>query len=187
MAAFSPAFLEAFRVVVGEEGGYGCDRRDAGDWSGGNVGLGVLRGTKYGISAASFPTLDIQSITLDQARAIYRVRYWNKIAGDSLAPGLALLLFDAAVNQGVEFAARALQESLLFNAPDGVIGPLTVRTARLFCATKSALSGVLIAVGVERALGYARDHDESYFGRGWFTRLLRVFSRAQSMTGDFHA
>ncbi len=150
--------------------------------------MGVLRGTKYGISAASFPTLDIAALSLDQARAIYRVRYWNKIAGDSLAPGLALLVFDAAVNQGVGFAARALQEALPINAPpDGVIGPKTVAAARLWCGTKAGLADALLRVGVERALNYARDQDESYFGRGGFTRLLRVFSRAQSMTGDLHA
>ena len=67
-------FDTAFANVIGLEGGYTDDPRDRGNWTGGTVGQGKLRGTKYGISAAAFPTLDIANLTLDAAKAIYRAK-----------------------------------------------------------------------------------------------------------------
>lgn len=181
MAAFSLAFQNAFRVVIGEEGGFSSDRADPGNWTGGVVGRGVLAGTKYGISAASFPTLDICHLSLDQARAIYRAKYWAPIAGDALPYPLALIVFDAAVNQGVRPAARMLQWSLPV-ALDGVVGPRTVAAARA-----APLPALLQNVAVARLLRYAADPDEPTFGRGWFTRLLHIYALAQSSLGDPHA
>lgn len=146
------------------------------------VGDGRLGGTKFGISAASFPTLDIRNLSLDQARAIYRFRYWNPIAGDALPYGIALLAFDAAVNQGVGAAARMLQRSVGGLAIDGAIGPKSV--AAIGAADPKETLGRL---GAERALGYARDPDVITFGRGWYARLFRVFLLAQSSLGDPYA
>jgi lysozyme family protein len=176
------SFQAAFRVVVGEEGGYSSNRSDPGNWTGGVVGVGVLGGTKYGISARSFPTLDIAGLTLDQARGIYRVKYWNRIAGDALPSALALLLFDEAVNQGVGAASLDLQRPFPQLVRDGVVGVATVAAA---CG--APLAGLLGDVAVERALRYAADPDVRTFGGGWFARLLRVLSIAQSSLGDTHA
>jgi lysozyme family protein len=72
-------FPRAFAALIGPEGDYSAVREDPGNWTGGAVGHGLRRGTKYGISAASFPTLDIQGLTLEQARAIYRALYWDRM------------------------------------------------------------------------------------------------------------
>jgi hypothetical protein len=37
------------------EGGLSMDERDPGNWTGGAIGKGELRGTKYGISAQTYP------------------------------------------------------------------------------------------------------------------------------------
>ena len=57
-----------------------------------------MKGTKYGVSAASYPYLDIVSLTLDDAKALYVKDFWAKIGGDSLGYPLNLVVFDAAVN-----------------------------------------------------------------------------------------
>ena len=98
----SDAFAKAFAIVIGEECGYCNDVADPGG------------ATKYGISHAAYPDLDIASLTLADAQAIYRRDYWDKISGDRLDPRLALLVFDAAVNNGV---GRAGMLSLLYQAP----------------------------------------------------------------------
>ena len=41
----SITFDEAFRRLIGHEGGYSTDRRDPGNWTGGKVGVGILKGT----------------------------------------------------------------------------------------------------------------------------------------------
>jgi hypothetical protein len=35
------------------------DERDPGNWTGGAIGKGELRGTKWGISAQTYPQIDI--------------------------------------------------------------------------------------------------------------------------------
>jgi lysozyme family protein len=57
-------FLRAFELLVGHEGGFTDDPRDTGSWTGGNAGAGQLKGRKYGISAASYPNLDIKNLQL---------------------------------------------------------------------------------------------------------------------------
>ncbi len=96
-AEFRAAILP---FTLGQEGGLSQDRSDPGNWSGGKIGVGTFAGTKYGIAAASHPTLDIRALTLAQACSIYWLEY-------CLAPGFAWLnlpllqvVFDAAVNCG---------------------------------------------------------------------------------------
>lgn len=103
-------FIKALDFVELAEGGYSEDEEDKGNWTGGAKGVGVLKGTKYGISAASFPELDIKNLTKHEARAIYKRDYWDTIDGDNLPWPLALVAFDHAVNAGVSRAQEALKE-----------------------------------------------------------------------------
>ena len=106
------AFDQAFEIVVGHEGGYSNNSADPGGE------------TKFGISRRSYPNLNIATLTLDQAKAIYQTDFWNRAGCDLCDPGLALVLFDAAVNNGVGQAVRWLQAAVGANA-DGAIGPAT--------------------------------------------------------------
>ena len=161
-------FNDAFAFVVGAEGGFTADPADPGNWTGGAVGAGACRGTKYGISAASFPTLDIAALGIDAARALYRANYWRPVGGDGLPAAVALVCFDAAVNQGVGTAARLLQQAAGV-AADGVVGPLT-----LAAANAAAPRALLAEIGAQRALRYAGDAAFARFGLGWCRRLMRV-------------
>lgn len=82
-----------------EEGGYSKDRNDPGNWTGGKVGAGVFKGTKYGIAANSHPNLDIKNLTLDQACNIYWNEYMPAWCRD-LDPALCMVIFDCNVNCG---------------------------------------------------------------------------------------
>ena len=103
---------KVFDLLFGHEGGYTDDRNDPGNWTGGKVGEGQLKGTKYGISAASYPSLEIKNLTLDQAKAIYEADYWAKAGCPDMPPRLAYACFDAAVNNGVGRAVRWLQGAI---------------------------------------------------------------------------
>lgn len=115
----------AFPWVVGEEGGFQNDPRDKGNWTGGDVGVGELRGTKFGISAASYPHLDIKNLTVADALPIAKHDFWDMFQGDSLPAALALCVFDFGYNAGVSQAVKTLQRVLRVT-PDGVIGPATI-------------------------------------------------------------
>ena len=75
-------FDRAFEETIGLEGGFSRDPDDNGNWTGGRKGLGKLKGTKYGISAAQYPSLDIESLTLHGAKEICRRDYWSPLRLD---------------------------------------------------------------------------------------------------------
>ena len=123
------AFLEALEFTKREEGGYSFDYHDPGNWTGGKVGAGELRGTKYGISAKSYPSLDIKNLTLGEAREIYLRDFWEPIHGDALPRAWRISLFDTAVNVGVPRAVEMFQDALGVMV-DGRIGPRTIAAAQ---------------------------------------------------------
>ncbi|AZI41876.1 secretion activator protein [Deinococcus psychrotolerans] len=106
-------FNEAFEIVIGHEGGLSLDPRDRGNWSDGAFGQkgGILKGTKYGVAAHAYPTLDIRNLTLADARAIYKQNYWDRAACDHLPAPLALVVFDTAINSGVSRALGFLAQT----------------------------------------------------------------------------
>ncbi|TDH58248.1 hypothetical protein E2C06_33585 [Dankookia rubra] len=168
-------FPDAFAAVVGHEGGYGADPRDKGNWTGGKVGSGDLKGTKFGISAASYPTLDIRNLTLDQAREVYHRDYWLRLACDVLPAPLALVVFDPGVNAGVGAAAAWLQQALGVRV-DGAIG-LAARKAAAGLRDGDVQAAV-ISVLVLRMLHNASASTWPIYGLGWTWRVLNLMVQA---------
>ncbi len=153
-------FDRCIRVVLLEEGGLSDHKQDPG-------GL-----TKYGISQRAYPNLDIRRLTMDDVIEIYRRDYWNPVHGTDLPASLALLVFDAAINQGAGTAARLLQKAVGVTE-DGSIGPVTLRAVLAV-----PLENVLIDFCAERALRYEFNRNEETFGRGWYRRLFRMYATA---------
>lgn len=161
-------FLQASSIILRYEGGFTNDPNDPGNWTGGAVGAGWCRGTKWGVSAASFPTLDIRNLTEDDARTIYFQRYWVPISGERLPPPLALLVFDAAVNLGVPRAVRLLQ-SAVKTEQDGLLGPQTL--GAVHAADPIA---ICVEFQAKRLLFMAGLATWKTFGAGWARRLCGV-------------
>ena len=157
------AFAKAFAIVIGEEGGYTDDAADPGG------------ATKYGISHAAYPGLDIASLTLADAQAIYQRDYWDKISGDLLDPRLALLVFDAAVNNGVDRSIAWLQVAAKVTI-DGDLGPKTV------AAANADVVATCIEFMARRIMFMAALSTWSDFGLDWSRRLSGLPWKAQSMT-----
>ena len=158
------AFDQAFTIVIGEEGGYTDDAADPGG------------ATKYGISHAAYPDLDIANLTLADAQAIYKRDYWDKIAGDRLSAGLALIVFDAAVNNGVGRATAWLQEAARVTV-DGVIGDITIGAANqdaIATATEFMARRVMFMASLSTW---------AEFGLGWSRRLCGLPWKAATMAG----
>lgn len=87
-------------TITKHEGGYVAD--DAGQGP-----------TKYGINgkANGLSPTQVENLTLDQAREIYRKKYWNAIDADKLDPSIRAMAFDTAVNQGVDKAKQLILQS----------------------------------------------------------------------------
>jgi len=71
--------------------------------------------TRWGISQKSYPDLDIANLTLEEAKAIYKRDYWDKLDCDDYnnLSELQLILFDTGVNCGIERAKQWLEETNL--------------------------------------------------------------------------
>ena len=123
------AFDDCFKALLGEEGVLSTDRNDRGNWTGGDVGKGTFVGSKYGISAAAYPTLDIVNLTVEQAKVIAKRDYWDRVRGDELPPHFAGALFDMAYNQGAATAIKIFQKALGVGQ-DGVFGDGTMAAFR---------------------------------------------------------
>lgn len=67
--------------------------------------------TNMGISQRANPDVDVENLTRNQAAQIYKDRYWDAIDADNLPPDLAMVAFDAAVNQGVSQAKQWITAS----------------------------------------------------------------------------
>lgn len=68
----------------------------------------------FGINQAANPDVSVKGLNQDQAKELYKTRYWDAIGGDQLAqknPALAHVAFDAAVNSGPARAKQWLEQS----------------------------------------------------------------------------
>lgn len=118
-------FDKAIARVLPIEGGLSMRRSDPGNWTGGHVGVGKLLGTKYGIAANTYPTLDIKNLTWDDAKVIYKRDFWDKVhAGTELPAAVAFSGLDGAINSGQARSIAWLQFAAHVTA-DGVWGPVT--------------------------------------------------------------
>lgn len=158
-------FDQAFEITVGHEGGFTLDKNDAGNWTGGKVGSGALKGTKYGIAANSYPNLDIKNLTLDQAKSIYKRDYWDKAKCDLLPDVLRFHVFDVSVNSGVSRGIKTLQQALGVTA-DGIIGNQTISAAKSKNPSDLILSFYSIRISFYTSLNSFSD-----FGKGWMNRV----------------
>lgn len=124
--------------------------------------------TWYGISRNANPDMPWPP-TREQAIQRYRERYWDTCHCNEMAPVLAVLTFDAAVQHGTTQAARILQRAVGVT-DDGVIGPQTLAAAVF--ATNESISDFLSY----RARFYNElcisDTSQRRFLRGWMRRLF---------------
>jgi len=162
-------FEQVVERILKHEGGYVNDVDDTGGT------------TKYGISQKSFPDIDIDNLTVDEAREIYRREYWDRSICEELPIRLASNYFDAIVNCGFsnagEILQRAINRRLLseeagrdFIAVDGIVGPITTRWARFYGRSLGDL------FTIERIRYYVEIADRRpanrKFLRGWLKRTL---------------
>lgn len=170
-------FEQALRELVLDEGGYTDDPNDTGNWTGGKTGVGELKGTKYGISAATYPGLDIKNLTVAQVGEIYRQDFWGPAGCDLVPDPMKYLLFSAAVQTSArrepKTAIMMLQRALGVKA-DGVIGPVTT------LAISNADPYQLVARFQGQLLDYLNNNPTKWalYGRGWSQRVAENLMNA---------
>lgn len=182
---------EAFQTwcafLVPTEGGLSMDANDRGNWTGGTVGVGELKGSKFGISAAAHPTLDIANLTSAQADSLRKTEYWDKVNGDALPPPVAFILADSAYQSGPGTAVRQFQHVLGVPA-DGIVGTHeTIPAVELIAAAaskyqlKSGLEDLVTEFASRRLLFEASLPIWTRYEGGWTRRLFHAVVIALSL------
>lgn len=96
-------FEEAFEEVLLVEKGFVNSKYDRGGK------------TKYGITQKTYPNLDIENLTIEDAKAIYKQDFWDikrLSLGRIKDRTIAIEVFDTAVNMGPGRAGKILQVAL---------------------------------------------------------------------------
>lgn len=159
-------FEKAFELVIGHEGGFTDDPDDRGNWTGGRVGEGELKGTKYGISAMSYPHLDIKNLTAEKAMEIYKKDFWDAGRIDEMPSVMRFQFFDAMINHGLRNASKIAQRAV--NASDdGYIGPKTLEKMK-----RAESAEMLANFAAYRILFYTDIKTFSKYKKGWVKRAV---------------
>ena len=167
-------FDNCFAITVGQEGGYDRNPKDRGNWTSGKIGVGELKGTKYGIAAFVYPNVDIENLTVADAKAIYAQDYWPKVAGDQQPIGVDLVAWDICVNSG---AARAIKIEADALGVDNK-RPDTLAT---FAQGRSDKVDLIKRMCAARATFYQSLSTFQTFGKGWLRRNATIEAQGVRM------
>lgn len=154
--------------------------------------------TKYGITQSTLSSAfragivkhdNIQALTVQEAKLIYKANYWDRCKCDELPAPLDFCVFDTAVNCGPAAAIKFLQIALNKinnnNAlkVDGIIGDKTMNAIKEYLARyrSDCTFPILFLCDVfldRRLQGYsdivAANSSQMVFLRGWINRILDV-------------
>ena len=153
-------FRKAVEKTLVHEGGYVNNPDDRGG------------PTKYGITQADMPEVNIADITVEMAVAYYQEHYWKPLYSQINDQALANKLFDCGVLFGVGTAVKLLQISMedggkIAVVEDGVFGPETLSDVNQYGSVAS-YRPVLLSHCMDVV---TRNPGDAQFLQGWVNRI----------------
>lgn len=168
-------FDEALKVILRHEGGYVNHPRDPG----GITNLGVTKNTWEAWTKKPATVADMRALTPVTVAPLYKARYWDECKCGQMPAGLALCVFDFAVNAGPRRAARYLQ-TMVGAVADGNIGPATVAAVTMWTGKHGDAEAVR-QYQAARERYYRSLSTFDTFGRGWLRRVRETETEALRM------
>jgi len=166
------SFMFSLAHVIKHEGGYVNHPSDPG----GATNFGITRDTLSDWRDRHVTIDEVKDLTKDEAAEIYKYKYWDAAKCGSMPDGIALIVFDGAVNHGVSQSSKFLQRALGV-AADGKVGPKTLGAIEDLDDVD-----LIVEIAAQRMRFYGGLRTFSAFGLGWSRRLmdtLRVAVSAQ--------
>jgi lysozyme family protein len=162
----------ALTRVLAHEGGYSNHPDDPGGPT--NFGITIADYRRYVKPGAT--VADIRAMTVDEARTIYRARYWDALSCDALPSGVDYAVFDYGVNSGIGRSGRVLRRLLKLPDTSSAVTDDVIRAAA------AADAGRLVAAICDERLAFLRSLKTwPVFGNGWSRRVAEVRAAALAM------
>jgi lysozyme family protein len=156
---------EALRRLLVHEGGYSNHPSDPGGPT--NFGITIFDYRKYINSNGT--ASDVRNMSVQQAKAIYKSKYWNAMRCDDLPPGVDYAIFDYGVNSGTGRAPKVLKRVLGIDASNS-----TVTSEVISAAKKRDAKALVEAICNERLRFLQALRTWPTFGAGWGRRVKEV-------------
>jgi lysozyme family protein len=166
---------EALRRLLAHEGGYTNHPSDPGGPT--NFGITIYDYRKYLKPNAT--AADVRAMTVGEAKAIYRKRYWDAQRCDELPAGVDYSVFDYGVNSGIGRSGKVLRR--VVGLPDTTH---VVTDEVLRAVAKRDPNALVIAINDERLAFLKRLKTWPVFGRGWGARVATVKSVSLRMAAQ---
>jgi lysozyme family protein len=163
MAAWT--YDEALRRLLAHEGGYTNHPSDPGGPT--NFGITIYDYRKYVKPNAT--AADIRAMKLDEAKSIYRTKYWMTQRCDELPPGVDDSVFDYGVNSGIGRSGKVLRR--VVGLPDNTS---VVTDDVLKAVAKRDAKAIVVAINDERLRFLKGLKTWPAFGTGWSRRVAEV-------------
>lgn len=149
--------------------------------------------TKYGITIYDYRLYinkngtanDVKNLNLDQAKQIYRSKYWDALRCDELPAGVDYCVFDYGVNSGIGRPVKLLQGNFSVTGNNRSITDTLLNLIR-----KANPIDLIIFICTERLSFLRRLATWRTFGGGWGRRVAEVqaasldLARAAAKGGD---
>jgi lysozyme family protein len=159
------------RLLV-HEGGYTNDAADPGGPT--NFGITIYDYRKYVKPDAT--AADVRAMKLDEAKAIYRAKYWGAQRCDELPAGVDDAVFDYGVNSGIGRSGKVLRRCLKLADTTSAV------TDEVIAAARAADAKMLIVAICDERLRFLQSLKTwSVFGKGWGTRVAEVKAYARQL------
>lgn len=158
---------EALRRLLAHEGGYSNHPADPGGPT--NFGITLADYRRYIKPDAT--ASDVRAMSVGEAKAIYRKRYWDAQRCDELPAGVDYSVFDYGVNSGVGRTGKVLRRVVGLSDTTYVVTDEVLRAV-----AKRDPKALIIAINDERLKFLKRLKTWSVFGKGWGARVAEVKS-----------
>ncbi len=165
---------EALRRLLAHEGGYSNHPSDPGGPT--NFGITLADYRRYIKPDAT--AADLRTMSVDQAKAIYRKRYWDAQRCDELPAGVDYSIFDYGVNSGVGRSGKVLRRVV------GLPADTSAVTDQVLAYARVRDPKVLVAAICDERLAFLQSLKTwPVFGRGWGTRVAEVRAVSLALAG----
>ena len=158
--------------LLAHEGGYTNHQDDPGGPT--NFGITIADYRRY--AKANATAADVRAMSVDEAKAIYRKRYWDAQRCNDLPAGVDYAVFDYGVNSGIGRSGKVLRRMLHLADDTSVV------TNAVIAAASSGDARALVSAICDERLRFLKSLKTwDVFGKGWGRRVGEVKAVALEM------